>query len=251
MKKETENKNPILDFVGKYRVRAHYDQSTNDFIKTENGTIDPEFDDFYIDCQNDIEIKHGYDDVMSCFIPSTGRGGNILRKIYSDKIKEWTKESPYQVCKKLLSEEILVSIDITDVEVYFTFKKEMTDYIATICKARTQGANIKPLSIKNLPKEHYEIPEADMLLYKEATKSCPTYTMERELSNGKKSVVTIPDGRIIKSLIDEFMVLVQKYKGKSYDVNAEQRKACIKGRDFIHSIGLWSEFIEFAKTYKY
>ena len=57
-------------YVGTYRVKAEYDLVTKDFPRLEDGTLDPDFDDLYIDCAHKIQIKHSGGNILSCYIPN-------------------------------------------------------------------------------------------------------------------------------------------------------------------------------------
>lgn len=242
-------------FKSRWRIRAHYDQSTNDWCRDHHGDYEESFADFYIDCKNNIEIKHGVGNILSCYIPSKSRGMNILRQMFIEKISSNDKninDIDY-VAEKLVEMQILLEIDVLDVEVYFTFKTSQIDYIAKLVGARTSGASISPLSVKNLPKNHYEIPEGDSKQYSELIKLLPKRTMERQGKDGKTLKVEIPDGVIVNNIMKGFEAVIKKNKGKGYDLNAEQRKVGLKGREFIHSIGMWNEFIKYVtkETEKY
>ena len=193
----------LKKFVGTYRVKADYDLETNDFPRLENGSLDPSFDDLYIVCKNNIKIRHGVGNVLSCYIPSKLKGMNVLRKIYQDNVnKEFPKEKGTyldNLCFELVKKEILVSAEVLDFEVCFEFKAPMIDYIAEIVGASTYGANISPFSSKNLPHKIYKIPEQDLNLYKEAIKNFPVKTV---IINGKERIIV--DGLLIKSLNNQF-----------------------------------------------
>jgi len=235
-------------FKGTYRIKAHYDQNTNDWVRDPNGELDDSFGDFYIDCRNGIEIKHGVGNILSCYIPSKPRGMNILRQIFLDKVNVNDKKvnDIDYVAEKLVEKEILLDIDVLDFEVYFTFKTSLIDYIAKLVGAKTSGANIGALSVKNLPKNHYEIPKSDLDQYEKLIKLLPTRTMERQGKNGETIKATMPDAVIIKGIMKGFELVIKKAKGKNYDLNTEQRKRGLRGREFIHSIGMWNEFIKYV-----
>ena len=61
-------------YKGKYRVRANYDQSTNDFVRDAEGNLDDSFGDFYLLGKAGIEIKHGTGSELACYIPRLGTG---------------------------------------------------------------------------------------------------------------------------------------------------------------------------------
>ena len=225
--------------------------STSDFIREEDGKLDQSFGDFYIDCKNDIEIKHGVDDILSCYIPSIPRGKNVLKKIYTDNIKKDPDKITIEaICKKLLHDEILTDIDITDGEVYFTFKNTKTEYIASLVGARTSGITIQPFSIKNLPKTHYEIPKSDIDRYTKFVKTLPKKIMTKKDKDGKEIKIEMADGALIMAMMRDFEKIILEYKSKKFNINEEQKKSGIRGKEFIHSIGLWDEFLEFMKNYQ-
>ena len=241
--------NYLRKYVGTYRVKAEYDLSTNDYPRTEDGRLDPSFDDLYIDCRNNIKIKHGAGSVLSCYVPTKQRGTNILRKIYEDNIsenlpKETSQTRTYfeKLTKQLVENGILISAEILDYEVYFEFSADKIDYIAKLVGAKTNGAKMSPFSPKNLPREPYKIPDKDMKLYKAATKNFPTKTVE---VHGKPR--TMIDGILIQSLTKKFDEVIIKSQPKGFNVVKDRKKKCLKGKEYIHSMDLWNEYCEFLK----
>lgn len=268
-------------YKGRWRIRAKYDLGTNDWCRDHNGDLDDSFSDFFIDCKNNIEIKHGVGSILSCYIPSLQRGNSILRKIFIEKFDGYikTKESinkenqnktiefyyknkifyiqvfildekikTYDKCvntykdefinKTLIEEDILLEIDVLDEEVYFTFKADLIDYIAKLVGARTSGASISPMSNKNLPKNNYTIPQDDLDKYNSIISVIPKRTVViKDVSR------TMIDGLAINRLVSGFDAVIQKVKGKKYDINGERKLTGLKGKDFVSSIGLWDKFL--------
>lgn len=72
-------------YVGKYRVKAAIDQSTNDFCRDEHGNLENNMD-VWIKCANGIKIFHYGGSTLQVYIPSIGRGRNIIKYIYRDHI---------------------------------------------------------------------------------------------------------------------------------------------------------------------
>lgn len=237
----------LRKFVGTYRVKADYDLDTNDYPRLDD-TLDPSFDDLYIDCKNNIKIRHGVGNVLSCYIPNKTRGVNTLRKIYQDKISETLpkEKTTYceKLCKKLVEEEILVSAEVLDGEVYFEFKATMIDYIAKLCGAKTSGASIQPLSPKNLPKTPYKIPDKDLKLYNDSIKDFPTRTV---VIKGKER--TTVDGLLINRVTKQFDEVIIASQSKKFDINKDRKSKGLKGKDYIHSLGsdLWQSYCKFLK----
>ena len=73
-------------YKGKYRVKAHYDQSTNDFIRDADGELDDSFGDFYLSGRSGIEIRHGVGSELACYVPKLQLGNNILKSYYEKVI---------------------------------------------------------------------------------------------------------------------------------------------------------------------
>lgn len=221
--------NYLRRYVGTYRVKAHYDTETNDYPRTIDGTLDESFGDFYIDCANHIEIKHGTGSTLACYIPSVGRGRNLLRTIYSDKINtnEQDIKDIDKVAKKLVSMNILKEIDMTDAEVYFEFSADMIGYIAKLVKAKTAGANISPLSSKNLPKSKSVITPIAAKEYTDVMTSCDLEKMEK--------------AALIRNVNKSFA----KKLPKNY--KEEMKKLRYKFKDYVFYKGLWKEYIDAIK----
>lgn len=126
----------LLKFKGKYRVKSHYDLEKNEFPRN----IDGNFEDgnLYIDCQYGNEIYHYGGKRLVAYIPSIGRGRNIVKKLKEDGKKDIIlkyKES---------DEEVLIHFHVKDIEL-----------MAELCKAKQGGANISPFSVRNLRREKH------------------------------------------------------------------------------------------------
>lgn len=240
----------LRKYVGTYRVKADYDLETKDFPRDEHGSLDSSFDDLYIECKNNIKIRHGVGNVLSCYIPNKSRGLNVLRQIYQDKISDkLPKENGYfeKLCAELVEKEILVSAEVLDFEVYFEFKAVEIDYIAKLVGAKTNGKSISPFSDKNLPKTPYKIPDKDMELYKEATKNLPTKTV---VMQGKPREMI--DGLLVKRLNKEFDEVIIESQGKNFDINKDRKLKGLKNKEYIHSFGaeMWKNYCEFLGRYR-
>ncbi|MFA7663830.1 MAG: hypothetical protein WCY33_03380 [Clostridia bacterium] len=231
-------------YKGEFRVKADYDLSTNDFPRDEQGNIEPSFDDYYIPCASKSKIRHYEQNILLYFCPSIGRFRNILRKIYEDKVgnldkftstkkfkdKEITSYDYDSIQKELLDKQILVDIEEYEDEGEFRFKTDLMEYIAELVKARTSGANISPLSKKNLPSAKYNIPEEDLIKYRKIIE-----VLERE------------EMYLLAQWSKKFDKVIQSKKGKLYDVNTKRKRSCLSGKEYIHSIGLFNDYLEFLQ----
>ena len=87
-------------------------------------------------------------------------------------------------------------------------------------------------SIK-LPKKKYEIPKEQINVYKEIINS-------NELEN--KLVIGLITTRFIKDFIPKNQAI---YRNKNMD--AVMKQSQLSGKEFIHSIGMWDEYLKYLK----
>ena len=201
-------------FVGTYRVlpQLTYD---GDVPRESNGCINKTFEDLYIPCQRG-EIRHTYRPGILVWVclDRIGQGRGVYRAI----VEKYPKlELEYEE----VGDDVLIYFNENDI------KK-----IATIVKPRTVGAKIQPFAKRNLSKNalaEYKIPEEDNL---KLTKILD------QLDKNQKMVFS-------KKCIKEFDAVIVKKKGKNYDVIKERDESGLKPKMFIHSIGLWDDYIKF------
>lgn len=232
-------------YRGRFRVKSDYDLSTNDFPRDANGNIDSSFDDFYIPCASKSKIRHYGQNILFYYCPSIGRFRNILKQIYEDKIGSLDKHKIIKsskdkeiiiynydsMYKELIDKQILAYIDELDFEGEFRFKTDIMDYIANLVGAKTSGSNISPLSTKNLPSIKYDIPTEDLDKYKDII----------EVLDKNEMI-------LLTQWIKQFDNIIQIKKGNTYDINAERKLSCLAGKEYIHSIGLFNDYLEFLNN---
>lgn len=197
-------------FKGIYRLKVPIDSNTNDYCRKLNGTYEDV--DMYIDCQFGNKVFHFGGNILQAYIPSLQRGHNILKKL--EEIDKF----------------LIFDIEETDSEVLFKFKYVNSDIIIPLLKPKTSGANVSPFSVKNLPKSSYTIPDEDLVLYKNTVAKIPP---ERILT------ITHSTNNFIKSLATK--------KNPMENIKADMRKKCLKGKEYIHSIGKWQEYIQYLR----
>lgn len=200
----------LRKYVGTYEVRADYDEDTNDFPRLLDGSLDPSFDDYYIKCANGIKIRHATGSTLSCYIPSVQRGKNIIKQLNDIG-------------------SIVIEFEILDSEVYFTFPASDIDIVAQLCKVKTRGKNIQPLSPKTLPKRKSIVPESEMQRYK---KLCSQF--------GEKP---IDKAQVISKVNREFE---QRLKG---NYKYEMKSLKLDFRSYIWHIGKWDEYLAVLDSY--
>mgnify|MGYP006874656095 CR=1 FL=1 len=143
-----------MKYKGKYRLRANIDKSTNNFPREYNDQFSD--NDVYIDCQKNIRIHHYGKQILETYIPSIGRGHNIIKAIQSE-----------------LGKDIIYNIVETDSEILFQFNSKHMEQLEPYLKPKTSGADRSPFSTKNLPKTKYIIPDKDFVVYKSIIENIP------------------------------------------------------------------------------
>ena len=168
--------------------------------------------DCFIDCKSGSKIFHDNRDVLQAYIPSIGRGNNIIKAIYE------------------IDPSIIFDIEKTDAEILFKFKYINSDKIIPLLKPKTSGAGISPFSSKNLPKNDYKIPNEDLNQYKELVSKIPQECI---------LTITHSTNSFIKSLATK--------KNPIENIKADMKLKGLKGKEYIHSIGKWTEYISYLK----
>ena len=215
--------NYLMRYKGKYRLKTELDQSSNDFVRRDDGSI--EDIDVYIDCQHGNRIfVYGHINNtkpvwLLAYIPSLGRGHNIINALKKNNI-------------------MIADVIESDEEVEFKFKASDIEIVAELMKAKTGGASISPFSNKNLPKSDVEIPLEKIEQYKEITSVIP-----------KGDLLFI--SRTTNSFLDDILQksLRKSTKNKSYDYKFDIKKLKMvrQVKEFIYTKGLWEEYLNYLK----
>lgn len=201
----------IDKFKGTYRLKVPYDLSTNDFSRKLNGTL--EDIDVYIDCQYGNKVFHYGGSTLQAYIPSLIRGHNVLKSLNETNPK------------------IVFDIEESDEEVLFKFNYKDSETVIPLLKPKTNGADISPFSTKNLPKnKSYKIPDDQFVLY-------------------KNIVAKIPQKRILTTshTCNNFINSLVTKKNTKDMIKADMKKKGLRGKEYIHSIGKWDEFIKYLE----
>lgn len=213
----------MMKYKGSYRLLPMIDQETNDFPRTPSGDVEEDIE-IYITCQHGSKIyaygTDGHKEMqLAAYVPSLGRGRNVRKAMDKEKIEYY-------------------AYDETDEEVRFLFSSNDIEKVAKLLKAKISGANISPMSKRNLPKDNsVTIPDDDMVMYKNATSSINCGNMAK-----------------LKSLNKSFMdnVLAKRLKKnprarKPFDYKTDMRKMRMSRsvKEYIWSKGLWKEYIDY------
>ena len=209
-------------YKGKYRVLADYDYDTKDFPRNEQGNIDEDFADFYIPGRKNIQIRHGERDNLGCYIFNRTLAKNILIAIYEKELNKTAPKKIETVATKLLNENIITEFTDYDGEFMFMFKSHWLDDWCDIFKLKKSGANISPLSPKNLPKSEYVIDKDDEMVYNELFNNL---TKTQKMQIAKKAVNNVAEK------------LTKKQK-------VEMKTLCMKPKQYIHYVGKWNKLID-------
>lgn len=225
----------LLKYKGQYRIKPNLDLQLNDVPRNDDGSIDPSYDDIYIKCANGSQIYHFGRSILVAYIPSIGRGHNILIAIAKELklIDEDTKSRDYGTLYSILNKDKTVfDIMENDEEIEFKFNAKNIELIAKYMKPQTSGADISPFSTRNLPKSSYTIPNEDLRDYLEITNRIPK-----------------EDKWLISRITNEFMnnILSKNTLYKTITMKTDMRKKMLKGKEYIHSMGYWDEYIKYLK----
>jgi len=191
-------------------LRAPINPDTNDFNRKLNGIY--EDIDVYIDCQHGNKVFYYGNSILEAYIPSLQRGHNIIKTLQQ------------------IDPLIITHLQEGDSEVIFRFKYSNSDKVIPLLKPRTSGANISPFSSKNLPKSSYTIPEKDLNIYKHIVAKIP-----------REDILTITHNtnNFIKSLATK--------KNSMENIKADMKLKGLKGKEYIHSIGQWDNYINYLR----
>ena len=168
---------------------------------------------------------HHQGNILIAIIKSVQRGHNIIKQLYDNRFGENTSSgiSYEDMYSQLIKEGIITKVEETDKEMLIYFPDSCMIKFADILKPTTNGAKNSPFSVKNLPKQKYTIPEKDKSEY--------------------DNIVSRLDNKLImRKYNDEFLEKVNN------NYKAEMKKTGIKsGKEYIHSIGKWDEYLDYLK----
>ena len=132
---------------GKYRVLAHYDKETGQFIRDHEGRLEESFDDFYIPCKGGAHIYHfGYLEGNKRSVSQ-----NTLVAYFDNYVKAQTVIEKIEAKYPHIMPTCYVDMGgkfYKEAEIFFDAK--YIDEFADIMGAQTKGANLSPFSVKNL-----------------------------------------------------------------------------------------------------
>lgn len=203
----------ISHYKGQYRILCEYDNKTNQFPRKLDGSY--EDIDCYITCYNNIRIYSFGHSVLQAYIPSLQRGRNIIKTMKEDS-----------------KNNLIFDIEETDSEVLFKFNARHMNELEQYLKPKTNGASISPFSSKNLPKnKSYKIPDEENVEYTQIVQKL-----------GKKRIIELTH------MTNNFLKSLATKKNSWENIKADMALKGLKGKEYIHSIGQWGNYIKFLKT---
>ncbi|WP_099467885.1 hypothetical protein [Konateibacter massiliensis] len=239
----------IDNYKQKYKLKTEYDLQLNQFPRGLKGELSDY--DVYIECQNKMRIFSYGHGILQAYIPSLGRGRNILKAIaeivqvdvekyiyqeeYTNKNGEVNMRQIYDYDNfyhALNENKTIFNIEETDSEILFKFHSKNFSVLEPFLKPKQSTSGRSPFSTKNLRKIKYEMSSEDLSAYKEITTKIPSTDIL------KLSTYT---NDFIKSLTNKSKTLD--------DIKLDMSKKCIKGKDYIHSLGdkTWNNYLGFLK----
>ena len=132
--------------------------------------------------------------------------------------------------KELNSNSIIWNVVETDSEVLFRFNAKYITDLEPYLKPKTNCANRSPFSTKNLPKTIYIIPDEDLVVYKKIVSKLP---------QNQLITLTHTTNNYLKSLATK--------KNTWEDIKADMALKGLKGKEYIHSIGKWNEYLNYLQ----
>lgn len=202
----------LSHYKGQYRILVEYDKKSNQFPRKLDGTY--EDIDCYITCANKVRIYSYGRGILEVYIPSIGRGRNILKAIKED-----------------LGDDIAFNIVESDEEVLFHFNAKYMDKLEKYLKPKTSGASISPFSSKNLPRnKSYKISDEDLMPYKNLITNLP-----------RNQLILV--GKYTTSFLQSLVTKNNTWK----DIKTDMSLKGLKGKEYIYSIGQWDKYIKYLR----
>ena len=210
-------------FKGRYRLLAELDTETHDFPRNDKGEIDTDDIEIYISCQNGNKISfYGLNSsrrgVLIAYVPSLQRGRNIKKELKKQKVE-------------------IFNYDESASEVLFHFLASDIEPVATLLKAKTSGANISPLSPRNLPtNKDVEIPKEKIDAYKAISSKVQ-----------KKDLLLIKNinAAFMADILEKSIKKTTKDKGFSWKSDARKLMLSRQLKEYIYIKGFWDQYLEY------
>jgi hypothetical protein len=242
-----------MKYKGKYQLRAEIDKRTGDYCRDDKGNLE-NYSDIWIVCNGKGRIFHYGHNILEFYIPSLGRGHNIMKAIYQDEVGSCDKFIKTVISKrnnqerqifdyKLMYSElndrgiVLDAIDTSE-EILFKFKAVNMETLAKYIKPKPYRAKKggSPFAVGYLPKvkkNKYDISLEDLALYKEITASIPkgNINVYLNINNGFMGELASKNNRNIVAIKD-----MVKASG-------------LRQKEYFHSIGEWKSYIEYIAYY--
>lgn len=225
----------LSKYVDKYRVKSEVDQHTNDFCRDIHGQLCNNSD-IYIKCNSGVKIFHYGGDLLEVYIPSIGKGHNILIAIAEDLNINCEDRDYDRIYKELYNSKLILYIEENDIEVLFRIKDKNLSKIISLLKPQTSGASISPFSPKNLPQG------------KGNNKYVYTSTQIKEYEK-ITSIIPKEDKLVIGQINNAFLkdILCKKARQDLTQIKADMKKMMLKTKDYIYAKGYEKEYLDYLQ----
>ncbi len=231
----------LMKYKGQYRIKPNLDLELHDFPRDENGSIDSSYDDIYIKCSYGSQIYHYGHSTLVAYIPSLGRGHNILIALAKDLklINEEDNSRDYKSLYQTLNENKTVfDIVETDEEIEFKFNAKNIELIAKYLKPLTSGSDISPFSSRNLKKRNdVIIPEEDLNKYKKIINA---------LDKNDLFIVR----KITINFLENILQKECKKLNKDFCYKTDMKKQMLsrQAKEYIWTKNLWDSYLNYLKN---
>ena len=208
-------------FKGKYRLLPEFCLDTHDLPRNDKGDVDEDVE-IYISCRNGNKISYwglnpSRRGVLIAYIPSIGRGRNIKKALQQQKIE-------------------IFNYDESAEEVIFHFLASDIEPVAELLGAKTSGANISPLSPRNLPKSDVEIPKEKMDAYK---------AISSKVSKNDLLLIKNINQAFMNDIFEKDVKKTTKDKDFSWKLDARKLRLGRQMKEYLFVKGYFDQYLEY------
>ena len=132
--------------------------------------------------------------------------------------------------EELGKSDFIFNIVDTDAEVMFRFPSKNLKELEYVLNPKTNGADRSPFSSKNLEKAKYIIPDEELEVYKALASKLP-----------KNQLI------LLAKYTTLFLQTLVTKKNTWENIKADMALKGLKGKEYIHSIGKWNDYIKFLE----
>ncbi len=264
----------LKEYKGKYRLKSHIDQSTNDFPRNASGTI--ETDDVYIKCKQNCQIYHYGKDILVAYIPSIGRGHNILKSLgkelcnieynidYCDYdylyralynqgtilyIMENDEERGHNILKSLGKELCNIEYNIDYCDYDYLYRALYNQGTILYIMENDEEIEFRFYSkYIDLISKYLQTQISGASIDPFSVKNLPKSNYKiplGDIETYKNIIVSVENKLLISRITQDFIckIIGKDAKFKEKNMSQEMKKQMLRAKEFIHSNGYWKQYI--------